>query len=63
MVAIGGQHGFAVRLRNLRAFKRLMTEAILIAADSAHSVVNQEIFSGAFQEVFGKATMRSNPFV
>ena len=48
---------------NLRAFKRLMTEAILIAADSAYSVVNQEIFSGAFQEVFGKATMRSNPFV
>lgn len=48
---------------NLRAFKRLMTEAILITCDAGQSAVNQEVFSSAFQRVFGRATMRSNPFV
>lgn len=48
---------------NLRAFKRLMTEAILIASDASQSTVNRETFSCAFERVFGKATIRSNPFV
>lgn len=48
---------------NLRAFKLLITEAILIASDVSQSPVGQETLSQAFQEVFGKATTRSNPFV
>jgi len=47
---------------NLRAFKRLLTEVILISVDSGKRV-NQETLSIAFQRVFGMATMRSNPFV
>ncbi|MNY92863.1 hypothetical protein D3C78_92590 [compost metagenome] len=48
---------------NLRAFKLLITEAILIASDANQSPVGQETLSHAFKEVFGKATTRSNPFV
>ncbi|MEX8195318.1 TniB family NTP-binding protein [Comamonas guangdongensis] len=48
---------------NLRAFKRLMTEAILVAFDGGSSAVDKDAFSSAFQRVFGEATLRSNPFV
>ncbi|WP_182284427.1 TniB family NTP-binding protein [Comamonas testosteroni] len=48
---------------NLRAFKRLMTEAILIAFDRGHSAVDKEAFCSAFKQVCGQATLRSNPFV
>lgn len=48
---------------NLRAFKRLMTEVILVASDAGQSTVSRETFLCAFDRVFGKATTRINPFV
>lgn len=47
---------------NLRAFKQLILEAVLIAHDANEVRLTQEHLRKAFDLVFGKACMRSNSF-
>lgn len=47
---------------NLRAFKRHVTEAVLLAVDAGALKLDAELLSKAFQIAFGSATTRSNPF-
>lgn len=47
---------------NLRAFKQLIIEAVLIAHDRAEQGLTQDSFHKAFGCVFGHANLRSNPF-
>lgn len=47
---------------NPRAFKRHITEAVLLAVDSGALNLNGELLSKAFHVAFGSATTRSNPF-
>ena len=48
---------------NLRAFKRLVTEAVLIAYDSNDRQVDRKALQRGFQGVFGAGAVRGNPFV
>lgn len=48
---------------NLRHFKQLITEAVMIAVDQKNLTLNQRLLSEAFRVVWGMATIRSNPFV
>ena len=48
---------------NLRQFKRLLTEAVLIAAQVNESAISNESLKNAFSVVFGKQSSRTNPFV
>ncbi|NWF46335.1 AAA family ATPase [Hydrogenophaga sp. D2P1] len=47
---------------NLRAFKRHVTEAVLLAVDAGALKLDAALLSQAFQITFGSATIRSNPF-
>lgn len=47
---------------NLRHFKQLITEAVMIAVDRNSLTLNQKLLSEAFQVVWGSASVRSNPF-
>lgn len=47
---------------NLRHFKQLITEAVMIAVDQNSLTLNQKLLAEAFQVVWGRATARSNPF-
>ena len=48
---------------NLRGFKRLVTEAVLVGYDAGVQGVDQAILTEAFRRVQGTASTRSNPFV
>ena len=47
---------------NLRAFKQLIVEAVLVAHDKADLALKRESFQQAFGLVFGQGSLRSNPF-
>lgn len=47
---------------NLRHFKQLITEAVMIAVDQNSLTLNQKLLAEAFQAVWGCASVRSNPF-
>ncbi|WP_428003690.1 TniB family NTP-binding protein [Acidovorax sp.] len=47
---------------NLRSFKQLIVESVLIAHDEGDEALKQETFKKAFQVVFGSGAARSNPF-
>jgi hypothetical protein len=47
---------------NMRSFKRLMVEAVLIAVDSHSLVLNSEILFKAYSVTAGLGAQRSNPF-
>lgn len=48
---------------NLRAFKRLVTEAVLFAYDEGTQTIDKSVMANAFRLVYGTASNRSNPFV
>ena len=48
---------------NLRAFKRLVTEAVLVAVDEAQGVLSPEVLLRAFTRVSGKSNPRANPYL
>jgi Cdc6-like AAA superfamily ATPase len=48
---------------NLRSFKRLLTEAVLLAVDQHKTTLDLEALGSAFRLVAGSAAMRGNPFV
>ncbi|MEJ1164121.1 TniB family NTP-binding protein [Variovorax sp. CCNWLW186] len=47
---------------NLRAFKRLVTEAVLIAADEGATQIQAEHLRTAFERVYGKHASLGNPY-
>ena len=47
---------------NLRAFKRLVTEAVLIAADTGVTQIGTEHLRTAFDRVYGKHASLGNPY-
>lgn len=47
---------------NLRSFKQLIVEAVLVAHDKADPALKRESFQQAFGLVFGQGSLRSNPF-
>ncbi len=48
---------------NLRSFKRLIVEAILISFDSDLKEINQNTLKLAFERTFGDASLKQNPFI
>lgn len=57
-----GQQLHAGTLGNLRAFKRLVTEAALIGIDAQKSTVDASIMALAFERVNGTACAITNPY-
>jgi len=58
----------AVRLHmacdgNLRSFKELVKEVVLVGHDTKSQTVDQSVLADAFERVQGSASNRSNPFV
>lgn len=47
---------------NLRSFKRLVTEAVLVAVDQGAQKLTAEVLSLAFERVQGRSTPRINPY-
>ncbi|MNR41914.1 hypothetical protein D3C85_1603660 [compost metagenome] len=47
---------------NLRAFKRLVTEAVLIAADAGVTQIGTDHLRTAFDRVYGKHASLGNPY-
>lgn len=47
---------------NMRSFKRLLVEAVLIAVDAPSLQLNKDILSKAYKETAGSAAPRENPF-
>jgi hypothetical protein len=47
---------------NLRSFKRLVTEGVLIACDKPSKALTAEIMCLAFERIYGKANGRHNPY-
>jgi type II secretory pathway predicted ATPase ExeA len=53
---------FAATGGNLRIFKRLVTEAVLVCADASATSVTQEHFKKAFDSISGDASRVGNPY-
>lgn len=66
-MAICNESGTAKKLHmatdgNLRAFKRLITESVLLMVDQRETCLTIPVLRQAFGIVYGRATTRSNPF-